>query len=68
MSIEVAQVRVGACYRAGHDELRQVRAMENDEVTFVVIRHAPHRTCVGPLERMPVDRFAREAERDEPWP
>jgi hypothetical protein len=68
MPIDVSQVRVGICYRARGNELRQVRALENDEVSYVVVVHALHRTTVGPLERMPVARFAQEADREERCP
>ncbi len=68
MPMEVSRIRVGACYRAGMNELRQVRAIENDAVSYVVVFHALHRTTVGPIERLPIARFAEEAERIEPNP
>jgi len=68
MSLDVSQIQVGAGYRAGSGELRQVRAIESDEVTYVVIVHALRRTSVGPLEHLPIARFAREAERPEACP
>ncbi len=68
MPIEVSQVHVGVCYRAAANELRQVRALDNDEVSYVVVFHALHRTTIGPVERMPVARFAQEALGEERCP
>lgn len=68
MPIEIADIRIGACYRAGEGELRQVRAIVEDEVSYVVVFHALHRISVGPLERMKLARFADEADRNEPCP
>ncbi|MGE0421590.1 MAG: hypothetical protein AB7O88_04965 [Reyranellaceae bacterium] len=68
MPLDVNQIRVGTCYRSRSGELRQVRAIVAEEVTYVVIFHALHRTSVGPHERMPLARFADEIERGEACP
>ena len=64
----VTQIRVGTCYRSHSGQLRQVRAIVCDEVAYVVIFHALHRTSVGPLEHMASARFAEEIERGEACP
>jgi len=68
MPIEMSQVRVGSCYRTVDNEMRLVKAVDNDQVSYVVVFHALHRTTVGPIERLPIARFAREAQGIERLP
>ena len=68
MPVEVSQVRVGACYRAAANELRQVRAVENGVVSYVVVFHALNQTTIGPIQRIDESRFAMEAEGEVACP
>lgn len=68
MSTAVSQVRIGACYRTRSNELRQVRAIENDIVSYVVVFHTLHETSVGPMERATLWRFVMDFVVDEPCP
>jgi hypothetical protein len=68
MSTEVSQVRIGTCYRTRSSELRQVRAIENDMVSYVVVVHTARETSVGPMERVTLSRFVMDLVVDEPCP
>ena len=66
MPMSQASILVGKCYRTPEEEMRQVTSLQQGEVGFTSVSstHGPGLISKATDKRLPLARFAEEAESE----